>query len=135
MVVIGDVCLNKSHKPPDVSVIKTNMITCERQSIFQPCPNKVYITDDVTSYHEEIGAQFFQKKGDDDQIVFSLKDRQFLGIMNDGFVRDEDGIWKAPFPFKSPRPQLKINIIKALKSAQTLESDLNMTPLYKKKNI
>jgi hypothetical protein len=107
------------------------MITCERQSIFQPCPNKFHLTDDVASYQHEVGANIFQRKEDDDHIGLSREDRQFLGIMNDGFVRDEDGRWKAPLPFKSPRPQLKNNRLQALKRAQTLDYDLRKNPLKK----
>jgi hypothetical protein len=51
--------------------------------------------------------------------------------MNDGFVRDKDGRWKAPLPFKSPRPQLKNNRLQALKRAHTLDYDLRKNPLKK----
>ncbi|XP_062566124.1 uncharacterized protein LOC134228483 [Saccostrea cucullata] len=134
-VVIGDVCLNRAHRPSNVSVYKTNVITSERQSIFQPCPNKFHLTEDDTSNHEDIGAHVFKRKADDDQVGLSLEDHQFIKIMDEGFVKDEDGRWKAPLPFRSPRPQLQNNRLQALKRAQVLDSDLKRNPIKREHMI
>ena len=49
-VVIGDVCLGKSHRPAAVSELKTNVISCERRSVLQPCKNRFHLTEDLVPY-------------------------------------------------------------------------------------
>ena len=130
-VVIGDVCLGKSHKPAAVSVLKTNVISYERRSVAQPCKNKFHLTEDLVPYQDSGDDYIFQRLANDDQFGLSLEDRQFFKIMDDGLVKDEDGRWKAPLPFKPPRPRLKNNRLQALKHSQTLDSDLKRNPIKK----
>ncbi|XP_065930417.1 uncharacterized protein [Magallana gigas] len=59
----------------------------------------------------------------------------FLSVLDNGFVKDEDGRWKAPLPFKHPRPQLTNNRSQALKRAQMLARDLKRNPIKKEHMI
>lgn len=65
-VVIGDVCFGKSHKPAAVSVLKTNMISCERRFVLQPRKNIFHLPKDLVPY--QVGGHdfIFQRSADDD---------------------------------------------------------------------
>lgn len=134
-VVIGDVCINKSHKPSTINVLKTNIVTCERQSIFQPCPNSFHLKEDIASCRDDVGFHIFERNRDDDEVGISVEDRQFLRIMDNEFVKDEDGRWKAPLPFKLRRPQLGNNRSQALKRALMLDRDLKRNPIKREHMI
>ena len=51
-----------------------------------------------------------------------------MEIMKGSFVKDDDGHWKAPLPFKSPRPRLPNNRTLALKRAHVLDASLRKNP-------
>ena len=42
----------------------------------------------------------FAKTPDDEKVSLSIHDREFLAIMEEGYVRDENGNWIAPFHFE-----------------------------------
>lgn len=44
-VIVGDVCLDRAHKPPSVRVYKTHMLPNGRTSMLSPCPNKIHVKE------------------------------------------------------------------------------------------
>jgi hypothetical protein len=53
--------------------------------------------------------------------------------MEEGFEKDSSGKWKAPLPFRNPRPVLENNRLQALNRAQLLDDSLKRNPV--KRNI
>lgn len=41
-VIVGEACLDGTHKLEDISVFKTQMLHNGRSPIFEPCPNKFH---------------------------------------------------------------------------------------------
>jgi hypothetical protein len=130
-VVIGDACLGRVHKPRDVAVYKTTVMEDGRQSIFEPCQNSFRLTEDIVPSWRAVGKDVFHTSADDDQVGLSVDDRQFLQIMEDGFKKDSSGKWKAPLPFRNPRPVLENNRLQALKRAQLLDASLKRNSVKK----
>ena len=71
-----------------------------------------------------IGQDVFAKTPDDEKRSFSSDDRDFLAIMEDGFVRGENGNWIAPLPFRKDRPRFENNLTQALQRARNLQRSL-----------
>ena len=71
-----------------------------------------------------IGQGEFAETPDDEKISLSIDDRDFLAIMEDGIVREENGNWIAPFPFRKDRPRLENNLMQALQRARNLQRSL-----------
>lgn len=44
-VIIGEVCLGKTHKPADVSVFRTNVLSSGRSSILSQCTSGIYVKE------------------------------------------------------------------------------------------
>jgi hypothetical protein len=61
---------------------------------------------------------------DDNKPGKSIEDRQFENIMENGMVKNRQGNWEAPLPFKPDRPLLPNNRELALKRAKSLEVSL-----------
>ncbi|XP_061180594.1 uncharacterized protein LOC133189205 [Saccostrea echinata] len=130
-VVIGDVCLGRLHKPQGVTVYKTTVIEDGRQSIFEPCQNSFRLTEGIVPHQDVVKKDIFQISADDDQVGLSVDDRQFLQIMEEGFEKDSSGKWKAPLPFRKPRPVLENNRLQALKRAHMLDASLERNSVKK----
>lgn len=71
-VLIDDVCLDKSDKPSAVSVLKTNVISCERRSVLQPCQNRFHLTADLVTYSTRIAVTTISFKDQKMTIRFGL---------------------------------------------------------------
>ena len=126
---MGETCLGKIHKSDYVNVNKTYLLQNGRASHFQPCTREFIVTRKEPStfalYHNQ--DQFdpvFEKKADDNKPALSVEDRQFLQLMDKGFIRDSEGRWSAPLPFRIDRPTLPSNKEQALQRAKTLDSTL-----------
>ena len=89
-----------------------------RPSVCSPCPNSI-IVKDVTLLQHHIpsgqllgrswdhrafdnvgGSDIFQRTRNDDKPGCPKEDNRFLVIMEDGFIRNDNGDWVAPLPFR-----------------------------------
>ena len=122
-VVVGEVCLGKYHRPNNVQTYHTQIGKEGRSTIFRPCPSILTVKEPDT-----IGEDVFRKSPEDDKVGLSAEDREFLQIMNQGFSKDESGLWTAPLPFKTPRPTLADNRGQAFKRAILLKKSLEKNP-------
>ena len=133
-VVVGSVCLGRYHSPSSVNVCKTTVLTEHRESVMELCPN-IFNLKETVSRRSEIGSSVFQRSDDDDKVGLSMEDRDFLDIMSSNFERDPDGRWKAPLPFRYPRPRLPNNRHVALRRAYLLDGNLRRNPVKKEHMI
>ena len=113
-------CLNKTHRPNTVKVMKTYIQQNGRPSILLPCLNLFYIGKD----------EFYTTKGDD-KIELSKEDRDFLKLMDSEFKMHADGKWSAPLPFREQRLTLPNNYKQALNRAFSLENHKSITQTNK----
>ena len=120
-VVIGEVCLGKVHQPDSVVTNKTYLISKDRASVCQPCPNGMRIKESGISSLE---SNLFVRTSADEEIGLSVEDREFMQIMNKEFRRDSSGNWIAPLPFRPVRQRLPNNREQALHRARILDSSL-----------
>ncbi|XP_057695101.1 thymocyte nuclear protein 1 isoform X1 [Corythoichthys intestinalis] len=151
-VIVGETCLGKTHKPPNVNVLKTNVLQNGRASYFSPCPNTFQIKESngfssqsntkPTSQNErkntntdQLGQTVFERTKDDDKPALSIEDKYFLDIMEKEVYQNEDNSWVAPLPFQSPRPKLPSNKEQALKRLQSLRKTLDRNPEMKKQYV
>ncbi|XP_070188491.1 uncharacterized protein [Littorina saxatilis] len=117
-VIIGDVCLNKVHKPSTIRVAKTSVID-GRKTIFEPCPFNLKV--DVT---KDVGAEVFQRTPEDDKVGLSVEDKAFLALMDEKFKLNEERHWSAPLPLRSDKPIPTCNRSQAVSRAKALEASL-----------
>ena len=127
-VVIGEVCLGKVHQPDSVVTNKTYLISKDRASVCQPCPNGMRIKESGISSLE---SNLFVRTSADEEIGLSVEDREFMQIMNKEFRHDSSGNWIAPLPFRPVRQKLPNNREQALHRARILDSSLKKNPLKK----
>ena len=125
-VVTGEVCLGKVHQPESVITNKTYLISKDRESVCQPCPNSMQIKESGLSSHE---SDLFVKTSTDEKVGLSTDDREFMQLMDKEFRRDSSGSWIAPLPFKSSRQKLPNNREQALHRARSLDASLRKNPL------
>jgi hypothetical protein len=71
----------------------------------------------------------FLKTEHDEKLGYSVEDREFLKLMEIGFVKDEQDQWTAPLPFGTGRPNLASNRELALKRARSLDTSLQRDTL------
>lgn len=140
-VIVGDVCLDRAHKPPSVRVYKTHTLSNGRTSILSPCSNKIQVKEtfktesthhpsivDYTFQGEEIeklGATVFVSHPDDEKVALSVDDQTFLDIMDKEVYMDEENSWVAPLPFCKPRRRLPNNREMALRRLLSLRRTLD----------
>ncbi|XP_056017478.1 uncharacterized protein LOC130053872 [Ostrea edulis] len=117
-VIIGDVCLGTSHKPDEISVMKTFTLKDGRTTMFQPCMSNMHVAND----------HIFEKRKDDDTPGLSYEDKQFLEIMDKKMYKGQDGCWTAPLPFRQNRQYLPNNKPQAMKRARMLDANLRRNP-------
>ncbi|XP_069133524.1 uncharacterized protein [Argopecten irradians] len=119
-VIVGEVCLNKAH-PPDrdirVSTFKTNIVN-GHASILAPCKNYLWVKEEIRY------DPLFERGKDDEKPAWSVEDREFMEIMSNQCVQDEDGFWVAPLPFRTGRTKLPNNKSVAIKRAMILDRSL-----------
>ena len=126
--IVGESCLRICH--PSINAFKTNniILKCGRPYFLESSPNGIDITEKVVPFagsqrttSSNIGQNVFAKTPDDEKISLSRDGRDFLAIMEDGFVRDENRNWIAPLPFPKDRPRLENNLMQALQRARNLQ--------------
>lgn len=131
-VIIGDVCLGKTHKPSNVvHVNKTCVLKDGRPTNFQQCQNNFTLEECETYMDKSIGRSVFERTKKDENIGYSVDDQKFIQMMDREFAKNEEGNWIAPLPFKTPRPQLPNNRSMALKRAHILKASLEKDPVKK----
>ena len=116
-VIVGESCLGKVHKP-NIQVMKTQILSHGRPTLFQPCENNIVIKE------KDIGLDVFAKTPNDNKVGTSVEDREFLEIMDNDFSRTELGNWQAPLPFRKDRPILPNNRAYTLRRAMNLHNSL-----------
>ena len=121
-VVVGDVCTGKAHKPDLVNVLKTCILEDGRPTIFPQCDYKLVIKSHGDT--PNLNTDIFAKTKHDDKPGLSIEDKEFLQIMDKGFMKDKTGHWSAPLPFRKPRARLANNKPQALKRAHMLDTSL-----------
>ncbi|RXN03643.1 hypothetical protein ROHU_013311 [Labeo rohita] len=140
-VIVGDVCLDRAHKPPSVSVYKTHTLPNGRTSMLSPCPNKIQVKEtlnrknthqprslDCASQGEEtekLGATVFDSHPDDEKVALSVDDQTFLDIMDKEVYVDQANSWVAPLPFCKHRRRLPNNREMALRRLASLRRTLD----------
>ena len=127
--IVGESCLRRCH--PSINAFKTNILMCGLSSFLESCPNDIEIKEKMVPFAGSqrttslnIGQDVFAKTPDDEKISLSRDDIDFLAIMEDGFVRDENGNWIVPLPFRKDRPRLENNLRQALQRARHLKRSL-----------
>lgn len=152
-VIVREVCLGQAHKSSEVNVYKTNMLHNGRSSFLPPCPNTMFVKDDIAStsqyngptvreeiakpsqFKDNLGHSVFERSKEDDKPALSIDDKTFLAIMDAEVRQDEGNSWVAPLPFRSPRRQLPNNREQALKRLQSLRKTLEKKPKMKEHYI
>ena len=129
-VIVDETCLGKIHKSDYVNVNKTYLLPNGRASHFQPCTREFTVTRNEPSTcafyrNQDQYDPVFEKRSDDNKPALSVEDRQFLEIMDEGFVKDSEGRWSAPLPFRVDRPTLPSNKEQAVRRAKILDSSLH----------
>ncbi|XP_071149163.1 uncharacterized protein [Mytilus edulis] len=129
-VVIGEACINKQHVPFELNVKITNILPTGQPSNFQPCTSKFDIRENYTDpVTKDLQSPLFEKTRDDDKPGMSYEDKMFMKQINNEFVRDSEGSWVAPLPFRVPRQSLPSNRQQALHRANMLDTSLNRNPV------
>ena len=124
-VIVGETCIGRAHKGDHVNVNKTFILHDGQPSHHPPCINNFHIRDsNLDSVFCEPDSRLFIRLKDDNKPGKSTEDRQFENIMENGMVKNRQGNWEAPLPFKPDRPLLPNNRELALKRAKSLEVSL-----------
>ena len=124
-VIIGDVCLGKTHREQTVNVKKTFVMNNGQHSIFPPCNNKFTVKEcNLEDIMCEPDSQIFLRTESDNKPGKSADDRDFERVMAQEMCKDLDGHWEAPLPFKPNRQVLPNNLTQAKERARMLASSL-----------
>ena len=86
----------------------------------------------VLRYNDAPDSHLFRRTEDDEKISTSVDDREFLEIMDQSMIKDPNGNWSAPLPFRSPKIKLPNNRQQAFKRAMNLHHSLQRDPEKKK---
>ncbi|XP_061432402.1 uncharacterized protein LOC133358195 isoform X1 [Lethenteron reissneri] len=145
-VIVGDVCLDGTHKSDRISTFRTSVLTNGRTSLFKPCPNHftlkekfddrsqgctIQADEETSMLKENVGHTVFVTTKDDDKSAPSLEDKEFFKIMDREFFQDESNSWVAPLPFRNPRCRLPNNREQALSRLNSLRRTLDKKPEMK----
>ncbi|XP_077137605.1 uncharacterized protein LOC143803713 [Ranitomeya variabilis] len=141
-VIVGDVCLDRSHKASEVNACKTYVLQNGRATHFKPCLHHYEVKErfsdciqepDIipTPYGDDLGRTVFHTTKDDNKVALSIEDKEFLKIMDSGFFKNESDRWVAPLPFKASRTRLPNNREQALSRFISLQRTLKNKPEMK----
>ncbi|VDI23124.1 Hypothetical predicted protein [Mytilus galloprovincialis] len=123
------------HVPDDVTAYLTHLAPDGRASILQPCPYNYDIHESFGCGSVNFGVSqkkddsIFERTVQDDKPGLSIKDRQFLTLMQTYLQKDKDGNWCSPLPFRTPRRRLPNNRAMVLHRAKSLEKSFYSDPL------
>jgi hypothetical protein len=128
-VVVGEVCLGRTHRPEIVISNKIATLPHGRTTVCDPCPSNVTFKErPCIPEIELIGNSVFQTTNQDDQHGLSMDDKMFLSMMDREFCRNDRGEWVAQLPFREPRRRLPNNRQLAVKRAHILDVNLKKNP-------
>ncbi|KAK3105444.1 hypothetical protein FSP39_025380 [Pinctada imbricata] len=122
--IIGEVCLKGTHRPKDITVRKTHLLSNGRNTLLEPCEAQFSVKDETLLYSHDV----FHTTRSDEKPGLSSEDREFLDIMTKELHTDIDGKWTAPLPFRPNRPRLPNNHGQALRRAMILDASLKKDP-------
>ncbi|XP_062584179.1 uncharacterized protein LOC134245966 [Saccostrea cucullata] len=124
-VIIGNVCLGKTHQPETVSVLKTSILSSGRATHLIPCESEILVRE----------CDIFTRLPCDEKPGLSIEDKKFLHVMESSFHRSSDGFWEAPLPFREGRQPLPDNRSMALHRAKSFDANLRSNTEKKKQVI
>ena len=101
--VVGDVCLNGAHLHEKISVSRTLILPSGRPSLMEPCDKNILVKPDLSI------DPIFDRTVGDEKCSLSIEVKVFLKLMDDGFIKNADGKWVAPLPFRNGQPKLENN--------------------------
>lgn len=144
-VIVGDVCLGSSHRPSEVTSVKTHILENGRPSHFPPCENHLNVKEKFTTdsqfqpchhssnntlkgVNESLGKSVFEKTKNDSKLAPSVEDLLFLKTMENEFFQDSTNSWVAPLPFRQPRKCLPNNRSYAMSRLKSLHRTLSKNP-------
>ncbi|XP_067275269.1 uncharacterized protein [Pseudorasbora parva] len=151
-VIVGEVCLDGTHRQSSVNAYKTNILPNGRTSFFSPCTKGINIVErgespllsylpdppcslkrlkSSESYTKCLKENVFFLSPEDDKVALSVEDKIFLEIMDKEVYVDEDNHWVAPLPFRFPRIQLPNNREQAMQRLNSLQRTLLKKPKMK----
>lgn len=149
-VIVGEVCLGKTHNTSEVNVYKTHMFDSGRTSYFAPCPSIITVKENYTATSDQktqsvtkckdidfahntdrLGDSVFDRSEYDDKVALSVDDKTFLNLMDKAVSQNNENSWVAPLPFRSPRKWLPSNREQALKRLYSLKKTLEKKPQMK----
>ncbi|KAL0162344.1 hypothetical protein M9458_041740, partial [Cirrhinus mrigala] len=149
-VVVGDVCLGGAHRTQEVRSYKTAILENGRASHFQPCNNQIRVKEvfgqAARPWHHTaptsirpstmlsgdcLGQTIFACSPDDHRLAPSIKDLEFLKIMEAECYQDASKSWVAPLPFRSPRRRLPNNRKQVFDRLVSLQRSLEKRPKMK----
>jgi hypothetical protein len=82
-VVVGEVCLGKSHRPETVFANKVTILLSGITALCDPCPSNIAVKEmPCIPEVELIGDSIFQTTDQDDQSGLSIDDKLFLSMMD-----------------------------------------------------
>lgn len=122
-MIVGDVWLGKIYKLPTVNILHIYISDGGRPALYEPYPSTFQIKESygVTDWNsktycyeveDHLERSMFQQIKEDEQETLSIEDINFLNIM-ELCKENENNIWGASLPFKSPRRLLSHNRVLA----------------------
>ncbi|KAI4873747.1 hypothetical protein NFI96_000048 [Prochilodus magdalenae] len=98
-VIIGDVCLGRTHRTTSVSVFRTSVLVSGRHSIRSPCTSGLVVKEKIDSPEpphsfpsvsalshsnsvDRLSRNVFQRTQHDDKLGMSIEDELFLDLMD-----------------------------------------------------
>lgn len=143
-MIVGDVCLGSTHRPAQITTLKTHILTNGRPTHFPPCESHFTVKADNSlsvscatkvkssnTQNEIMGNNVFCQTQHDNKLAPSMEDLIFLKIMESECFQDETQSWVAPLPFRQSRALLPNNRQYAISRFKSLERTLNKKPEMK----
>lgn len=143
-VIVGDVCLGRTHKPSEVTSLKTHILANGRPTHFPPCENHFTVKSEIShpdrqlsvsstnrkqnANNVRLGNDVFCQTKNDNKLAPSMEDLSFLKIMDNEFTQDVSKSWVAPLPFRQPRKILPNNRQYAVSRLKSLQRTLSKNP-------
>ncbi|XP_077113324.1 uncharacterized protein LOC143768565 [Ranitomeya variabilis] len=135
-VIVGDVCLDKSHKASKIKSFKMYVLQngCLLQTMLSSLQSERFSDfiqePDIipTPYGDDLGRTVFHTTQEDNKIALSIENKEFIKIMDSGFSKNESVCWVAPLPFKVTRTKLSNNHEQALSRFTSLQRTLRNKP-------
>lgn len=83
-VIVGDVCLDKSHKPSQVNAFKTYVLKnghtthfkplCHHYEVKERLYNLIQVPEVIPTPYDDLGRSVFHTTSDDNRLALSIED-------------------------------------------------------------